>query len=173
MADILKQVDLFFPNEDEVVGIATATGGPANTVEDAVRHLSSLTLLATVATLGSKGAMIGLRDGGLLPVEPYEGVHVRDSTGCGDAFDAGFLHAWLQGAELEEATKWGSAVACKCATVIGASEAPCDPVEIKAYVRSLDAKKEDRYFEQQSELQSLARGFAGEEDPDPAEEEEA
>ncbi len=35
-------------------------------------------------------------------------VEALESTGAGDAFDGGFLHAWMAGRELEEALVWGN-----------------------------------------------------------------
>ena len=43
-------------------------------------------------------------------------VQVRDSTGAGDTFNAGYLDAWLRGAALEEALETGCRLA---STVIG------------------------------------------------------
>jgi sugar/nucleoside kinase (ribokinase family) len=45
--------------------------------------------------LGARGAAL-LWDGEIL-FEPPLPVTARDTTGAGDCFDAGFLHAWLKG----------------------------------------------------------------------------
>ena len=46
--------------------------------------------------------------GQLLEV-PAFAVNPADSTGAGDSFDAGFLHAWLRGQTLHDCMRWGSA----------------------------------------------------------------
>jgi sugar/nucleoside kinase (ribokinase family) len=38
-----------------------------------------------------------------MPVEPL------DTTGAGDSFNAGFLRAWLDGADLLACLRWGAA----------------------------------------------------------------
>jgi len=97
----LEQVDVFFPNEVELLGI---TG-----FEDPAAALAKLNNghTLTVAKLGRRGAM-ALENGvpvsvGAFPVSPV------DTTGAGDSFNAGFLHRWTHGAPLAEALRFGAA----------------------------------------------------------------
>jgi sugar/nucleoside kinase (ribokinase family) len=83
-AKLLKMVDWFFPNEKEGAWIT----GLVEPVE-ILQHLGS----GTVLKLGSNGAAM-LHAGRLLTASaPISSV--VDSTGAGDAFDAGFLDAFL------------------------------------------------------------------------------
>jgi sugar/nucleoside kinase (ribokinase family) len=97
----LREVDLFFPNEVELHAI---TG-----TEDVRAALARLEngRTRTVAKLGARGAA-ALEPGGLVTVPAFP-VEVVDTTGAGDSFDAGFLHAWLAGRPLAECLRWGSA----------------------------------------------------------------
>jgi sugar/nucleoside kinase (ribokinase family) len=47
-------------------------------------------------------------DGQWLNVPAYS-VKAIDSTGAGDSFDAGFLHAWLREMPWIDCMRWGSA----------------------------------------------------------------
>ena len=47
-------------------------------------------------------------DGRMLQVPAYS-VEPVDTTGAGDSFNAGFLHAWLARRPLEECLRWGAA----------------------------------------------------------------
>jgi len=60
-------------------------------------------------TLGARGAL--LVAGQELLREPAVAVDTVDTTGAGDTFDAGFLHAWLDGAGVPEALRFGAACA--------------------------------------------------------------
>jgi sugar/nucleoside kinase (ribokinase family) len=101
----LADVDVFLPNETELAGVA----GTAD-VEAALRRLAA-GRTRVVAKLGARGC--ATLDGGRLvsasafPIEPV------DTTGAGDSFDAGFLHAWLRGLPLEECLRWG----CACGSL--------------------------------------------------------
>jgi sugar/nucleoside kinase (ribokinase family) len=101
LAETLREVDLFFPNEVELRGI---TG-----TDDVLRGLKSLEngRTRTIAKLGPRGAA-ALVDGALVEVAAFA-VEPVDTTGAGDSFDAGFLYAWLAGMPLAACLRWGSA----------------------------------------------------------------
>jgi len=90
LTDLLPRIDLFMPNEAEALRIS----GRA-TVEDAARALgASGPGPVVVVKRGGDGALCVDGDGTLhktaaFPVEPV------DTTGAGDAFDAGFVATWL------------------------------------------------------------------------------
>ncbi len=89
-------VDLLLPNENEVV----ALGGLAAVLGHARE---------VVATYGAAGA----RWVGVDVDESAEAPFVDnvDATGCGDAFNAGLLSAWLRGEDRAEALRAGVAAA--------------------------------------------------------------
>jgi sugar/nucleoside kinase (ribokinase family) len=101
LLDTLKEVDVFLPNEIEIQSITKR--------EDILEGLKSLdnghTL--TVAKLGADGCMT-LHDGKLVKQKAFP-VKVVDTTGAGDSFDAGFLHAWLRGQPIEQCLRVGAA----------------------------------------------------------------
>jgi sugar/nucleoside kinase (ribokinase family) len=103
LLDTLAEVDLFFPNEVELRGI---TG--VEPIPDALRKLAG-GRARTVAKLGAQGAATLADDGRVLSA-PSLAMDAVDTTGAGDSFNAGFLHAWLAGRPLEECLRWG--VAC-------------------------------------------------------------
>jgi sugar/nucleoside kinase (ribokinase family) len=47
-------------------------------------------------------------------------VEVLDTTGAGDSFAAGFMSAWYEDRNLEEALKSGVAQASRCISQVGA-----------------------------------------------------
>ncbi len=97
----LEETDVFFPNEVEVRAIARRED-----FADALAALANGRTL-TVAKLGRAGAMV-LEGGRPVSVPAFPAQPV-DTTGAGDSFDAGFLHAWLRGMPLAEALRWGAA----------------------------------------------------------------
>lgn len=91
----LRLIDLFLPNESE----AQLLTGCADT-EQMLRACAALGLPRTVIKLGPRGAAT-LQDDRLVATTPPD-VQVVDTTGAGDAFDAGLIDAWLSGADTEE-----------------------------------------------------------------------
>lgn len=95
LLDVLAKTDIFLPNAIEAARIARTSD-----VEAAVRSLAMRAGLVVVkegprgATAGGSGAMVRA---------PAVTTTVLDTTGAGDAFDAGFLAAWLGEASLEHA----------------------------------------------------------------------
>jgi sugar/nucleoside kinase (ribokinase family) len=73
-----------------------------------------------VVTQGAGGCLVASSEGPEpLAVPPSRPAGVVDTTGAGDAFVAGFLHAWLGGARPEEAARRGNEVAAQALSVEG------------------------------------------------------
>jgi sugar/nucleoside kinase (ribokinase family) len=109
--DMLAVTDLFFPNAMEARRIAGVEA-----VEDAARSLASAGSAGrtdggplVLVKLGAAGALACSPDGEVIRV-PSLTVEPLDTTGAGDAFDSGFVRAWLDGASIREALEFG--VAC-------------------------------------------------------------
>ena len=109
--ELIDGVDLFLPNTAE---LAVLTGS-----RDPASARSLLDRVGAVAvTAGADGAGWVDRDGVVsVPAEP---VRVLDSTGAGDAFDAGLLGAWLAGASPTEALVAGVRAGALATTQVGA-----------------------------------------------------
>jgi sugar/nucleoside kinase (ribokinase family) len=109
----LDGVGLLLPNEEEACLLA---GEP-----DPERAGAALAerFAEVVVTRGAGGAAWFGPGGGRAAVEP-EPVAVVDSTGAGDAFAAGFLDAWLDGAQPRDALAAGCAVAARVVVRAGA-----------------------------------------------------
>jgi len=63
-----------------------------------------------ISRVGKEGAFVVAPDGTEF-MKPGFTVPVVNTTGAGDAFNAGFITAILSGKSLEDATVWGNAVA--------------------------------------------------------------
>jgi len=98
-------VDLLLPNENEVATL----GG----LEAILRHTRQV-----VATFGAAGARWVAQGVDVSAQAPH--VPNVDATGCGDAFNAGLLAAWLSGDEPAEALASGVAAGSTAAARVGA-----------------------------------------------------
>ena len=105
--DTLAEVDIFAPNADEALRL---TG--ASTVDDALEALTGL-VDTVVVKRGSAGATAA-RGGERYDIAAVA-VEVVDTTGAGDCFNAGFVHAHVAGWPLRECL--AAAVACGAAGV--------------------------------------------------------
>ena len=99
---LLDGIDLFFPNEAEALALTGAA-----TPEAALDALAAR-IPAVAIKLGGEGAVAEVAGERLRAAAPP--VPVVDTTGAGDAFDAGFLDRWLDGEPLAVCLAW--AVAC-------------------------------------------------------------
>jgi sugar/nucleoside kinase (ribokinase family) len=131
----LAHIDLYFPNQVEL----TAITGEAN-VSEAIRALENGRTL-TVAKLGEKGA-IALVDGKPIQVSAPP-VQTVDTTGAGDSFNAGFLHAWLQQKPLVECLRSGVACGSLSTRRLGGTEAQPDPIELQRFSSELSQERLD------------------------------
>lgn len=125
--ETLKHADIFFPNESE----ATAITGLSD-VRDAAKRLGEVCPIAVVKN-GAHGAVM-YKDGKLYSTPAYPGKPV-DTTGAGDAFNGGFLGAWLSGVSAEDSLKYGCAAGSISVTREGSAASCPTRDEVEALVR--------------------------------------
>jgi ribokinase len=118
---VLKHVDYLTPNETELrILMGLAPDDPTSTQDLAVQ-LRARGLGTLIVTMGEQGALI-LTDDETQEV-PGVAVDVIDTTGAGDAFNAGLALALAEGRSLVEAVKYANcagAIACTRLGVIPA-----------------------------------------------------
>jgi sugar/nucleoside kinase (ribokinase family) len=106
---LLPSVDVFLPNEVEACALADRPGN----AEQAARDLQVVSGGWIVVKLGPYGCFAVGPDETELAV-PAPAVEVADTTGAGDAFNAGLVHALAQSASwpdaLSTATRFATAI---------------------------------------------------------------
>ncbi|TDB99108.1 carbohydrate kinase family protein [Actinomadura sp. 7K534] len=111
-AAFLPHVDHFLPNEEQA---AEMTGH--DDPEKAARALLARGPRTVVVTLGGAGSLVATAAGvQRLPALPVE---VVDTTGCGDAYCAGFITGLARGRDVLESARWGTAAAATVAQGLG------------------------------------------------------
>ena len=113
--ELLRYVDILLPNEDEVRRIARR-----DTLEEALDALSSRVPLIAVKC-GSKGALVQ-RGKERFKVASIPSNPV-DTIGAGDSFNAGFLAAWLSGADPQTCAAAGNVTGALSTQKPGGTEA--------------------------------------------------
>ena len=112
-----REVDFFLPNEKEAACIAGLSLGRA-TPQELAGALVRMGFTNTVVKLGSKGA-IATCGGAVCHVDAPD-APVVDTTGAGDAFDAGFIDALLDNASTESMLRRGCLLGSCSVRAVGA-----------------------------------------------------
>lgn len=92
-----------FMNEDEFIALS---GG---SLEESLASFSGSAKGHVIVKRAEAGALC--YHNGILTESPVRVINSIDSTGAGDSFSAGFLHAWLDGAPLARCLRAGNRVA--------------------------------------------------------------
>jgi sugar/nucleoside kinase (ribokinase family) len=129
IAPAMAYTDYLLPNEDQVLGFTAET----ELVEGCRRLLDAGAGLLAV-TCGADGALIVDREGS--QQVPAFAVDVVDTTGCGDAFSAGFVYATFIGRAPRDAAILGNAVAALVAGGLGSDHGDFDLAAADAYAES-------------------------------------
>lgn len=93
-----REIDYFLPNQKEAEYL-TGKKRP----EEVLSGLEELGFTHVVVKMGAEGAAI--HKGGHLLQVPSPDIKVVDTTGAGDAFDAGLIDAVLDGADAQESLR--------------------------------------------------------------------
>ena len=131
IADALPHADYLLPNDEQVLGF---TG--ASSLAEGARALVERGVGCVAVTQGAKGALVVTADE-TIEVPAYD-IEVVDTTGCGDAFSAGFLRGLSLGLDLRGAAELGCATAAQVAQGLGtdAGEYTLDSVQAFAATAS-------------------------------------
>jgi len=112
IAAALPHVDYLLPNDEQVLGWTGAAD-----LESGARALIERGVTCVAATAGAEGALVVTADAATrVPAFPVE---VVDTTGCGDAFSAGFLRGLSLGRDPVGAAVLGCATAAQVAGGLG------------------------------------------------------
>jgi len=120
-AETIQLADYLTPNETE---LETLSGAANKDVAASARSLLTRDGQTAVVTLGAQGAQI-VSQNQSIRMAAFE-VDVVDTTGAGDAFNAGLAVALAEGKDLSTAVRFANATAALCVTKPGtASSTPC------------------------------------------------
>jgi sugar/nucleoside kinase (ribokinase family) len=119
VAPALQHLDYLLPNDEQVRGLT----GEQDLIAGC-RSLIERGVGCVAATCGADGAVVV--DASAVRHVPAFDVSVVDTTGCGDAFSAGFLRALSLGGQHREAATLGCAVAALVAQGLGSDHGDFD-----------------------------------------------
>ncbi|MFA4928487.1 MAG: PfkB family carbohydrate kinase, partial [Patulibacter sp.] len=125
IGDALPLLDYFLPNDEQAIGF---TG--ADDLLSACRALLDRGIGCVAATRGGEGALVVDADGAI--AVPATEIEVVDTTGCGDAFSAGFLRGLALGRNHEDAARLGCATAGIVAGGLGSDHGDYDLATVEA-----------------------------------------
>jgi adenosine kinase len=119
--DVIDGAKYLFNNEYEATLIEQRTGWSS---EEVLQHVG-----IRVTTMGNKGARITSRDGLDISVPVAQEKSIKDPTGVGDAFRAGFLTGLGWGLTPQRCAEVGSLLATYVIETIGTQEYLLDKTE--------------------------------------------
>ena len=125
LRELIGTADWFCPNEDQ---LRRLTG--RDDLTEAITDVLTLGTAGVAVTLGENGALVSTGTAASPdPIHiPAHDVTVVDTTGCGDAFDAGMITGLLLGCDPVDAARLGTACGALVATGLG-SDAGITTVE--------------------------------------------
>lgn len=125
--EVFRDTSVLFLNEIELE-LITGSGD----TEQGLAQLATDSTLAVVK-LGARGSA-AMGAGGVIERVPAMRVEVLDTTGAGDSFNAGFLHAWLRGWGLAKALRCGVVCGSLSTTGLGGCEAQPDAADLQEHL---------------------------------------
>jgi len=124
----LGELDYLLPNDEQVLGFTGETDLVAG-----CRTLIDSGVGCVAATCGADGAVVVT--GESAERVPAFAVDVVDTTGCGDAFSAGFLRGLALGRDHVAAARLGCATAARVAQGLGSDYGDYDLDAVDAFAR--------------------------------------
>jgi ribokinase len=116
--DMFHYIDIITPNRVETYQLTGVAVKDVSAAKEAGERLIQKGVNTVIITLGSYGSVLVTASGALY--YPAFSVEVIDTTGAGDAFNAGLAVALSRGMDIEEALVWANAAAALKLTKLGA-----------------------------------------------------
>jgi len=138
IAGMQAKPTLIKPNEKEAERLLSRPLHSDEQFFEAAQELAEHEVPYVIISRGARGADACTPEG-LLRCRPPE-VHVRSTIGSGDSMIGGILHILMQGGDIQEALRWGTAAGAATATTNGAEIARREMV-----LELLDQVKIEKY----------------------------
>lgn len=129
---LLPYIDYFMPSLDEARMMTKLQDR-----QKVIDYFLDRGVAHTVFKMGANGSIIASKQIGELRLPAYR-VPVVDTTGCGDAYCAGFIVGLLKGWNLEEAGRLGTAASALVATGLGSDAGIVNLDETIAFMNSAE-----------------------------------
>ena len=114
--DVLPYVDVFLPNETELMLLTRKDG-----LHEAIESVKKYTNILAVKR-GNKGSVVHYKDH-LTDLPSFLNNQVVDSIGAGDSFNAGFIFKFINGHDIMACQKFGNLTGAISTTAAGGTAA--------------------------------------------------
>lgn len=136
-AEVYSLCDYVTPNEAEAEGLTGIEVRDLETAEKAADELIRKGVGTAIITLGENGAFWKSSSGGQGHCPAFTELGpVVETTGAGDAFNAGLVTALSEGQSIEDAVRFGCAVAGLSVTRAGAASSMPSGAEVEVVLAS-------------------------------------
>ena len=112
---VRNQLDIVFANEQEILSLIDA-----NEFSDVI-SFSKEVKKNIVITRGAKGA-IAINKNEIVEIKAKSNLNIKDLTGAGDLFAAGYLHGTINNLKIKECLEKGTELSSKIIQIIGARQ---------------------------------------------------
>ena len=129
LADLLKNVDVFLPNENELQAITKM-----DNLTDGLRRLKEVIPVVAVK-LGDEGGLVQQGNEVWKAIVPE--VRIVDTIGAGDSFDAGFLAGFLGGLPVDGSLAMGCACGTASVTAAGGTAGQPRKAELNKWLEQI------------------------------------
>tara|TARA_B110000881_G_C18500227_1_gene476453 strand:- start:748 stop:1146 length:399 start_codon:yes stop_codon:yes gene_type:complete len=110
---VKNKLDITFANEQEITSLINA-----KKIEEVITFAQQLGKLIII-TRGEKGS-IAINKGEVIECESKKNLNIKDLTGAGDLFAAGYLHGHTNNLTILESLEKGTEMSAKIIQQIGA-----------------------------------------------------
>ncbi|GAA4817980.1 carbohydrate kinase family protein [Nocardioides caeni] len=124
----LPHTDHLLPNDEQVLGFTGAA-----TLAEGAQALVAMGVGCVAVTQGRRGALVATADG--VTEVPAHAIDVVDTTGCGDAFSAGYLRGLSLGHDPVASARLGCATAAQVAQGLGTDAGHYDLASVQAFAQ--------------------------------------